>query len=72
MDGPTRGKGRVEASMMKQIAGRAGRRSSQYRDQGLATCLNLGDMAWLREAVTPMTIFCFWFLLSVFRSYRIW
>ena len=52
MDGPSKGKGPVEASMMKQIAGRAGRRSSQYRDQGIATCLNDGDMPWLRQAVS--------------------
>mmetsp|Transcript_70539 Transcript_70539/g.121067 ORF Transcript_70539/g.121067 Transcript_70539/m.121067 type:complete len:357 (+) Transcript_70539:3-1073(+) len=36
---------------MKQIAGRAGRRSSQYQNQGLATCLKKEDMAWLRQAL---------------------
>jgi hypothetical protein len=49
--GAKKKKGKVEASMMKQIAGRAGRRSSQYADMGLATCLRADDMPWLREAI---------------------
>jgi len=32
---------RVEPSMMKQIAGRAGRRSSAYKDEGMVTCLQV-------------------------------
>ena len=50
LDGAQKGKGKVEASMMKQIAGRAGRRSSKF-DQGLATCLMESDMPWLKHAV---------------------
>jgi hypothetical protein len=45
------GKQKVEASMMKQIAGRAGRRSSQYKDQGMVTCLHAADMPWLHESL---------------------
>lgn len=40
----------VPVSMVKQIAGRAGRRSSQWA-QGLATCLNPGDVPRLQEAL---------------------
>ena len=40
----------VSVSMLKQIAGRAGRRSSQWL-QGLATCRNDGDVGRLREAL---------------------
>jgi hypothetical protein len=36
--------------MMKQIAGRAGRRSSQWPN-GLATCRNASDVAKLQEAL---------------------
>ena len=40
----------VSTSMMKQIAGRAGRRSSQWPN-GLATCRNASDVARLQEAL---------------------
>lgn len=40
----------VSTSMMKQIAGRAGRRSSQWPN-GLATCRNPADVARLQEAL---------------------
>lgn len=40
----------VSISMMKQIAGRAGRRSSQWPN-GLATCLNPADVPRLQEAL---------------------
>lgn len=40
----------VSISMLKQIAGRAGRRSSQW-SEGLATCLNAGDVPRLQEAI---------------------
>ena len=45
-------KGRVPETMMKQIAGRAGRRSSQYKDLGEVTCLEGGEgMEWLRSSL---------------------
>ena len=45
-------KGKVPVTMMKQIAGRAGRRSSQYKDQGEVTCLKGGEnMEWLRASL---------------------
>lgn len=40
----------VSVSMIKQIAGRAGRRSSQW-PKGLATCLNPTDVPRLQEAI---------------------
>lgn len=36
--------------MIKQIAGRAGRRSSQFQ-QGVATCFNPAEIGRLREAI---------------------
>ena len=47
---PTAGSGNmvpVSTSMLKQIAGRAGRRSSQFQ-QGLATCCNTADIPRLQ------------------------
>ncbi|KAK9817863.1 hypothetical protein WJX72_003314 [[Myrmecia] bisecta] len=44
----------VSVSQIKQIAGRAGRRNSQY-NKGVVTCLNKADMPRLREALdTPL------------------
>ena len=40
----------VSVSMLKQIAGRAGRRSSQW-PEGLATCRDPADVARLQEAL---------------------
>ncbi|PRW56167.1 ATP-dependent RNA helicase mitochondrial [Chlorella sorokiniana] len=40
----------VSVSMLKQIAGRAGRRSSQW-PEGLATCRDPADVARLQEAI---------------------
>ena len=40
----------VSVSMVKQIAGRAGRRSSQW-GEGLATCRDARDVARLRQAL---------------------
>lgn len=48
--GTTRGLVPVSVSAIKQIAGRAGRRSSQWPN-GLATCLNRGDVPTLQEAL---------------------
>jgi len=48
------GKGKkikLEPSMMKQIAGRAGRRSSQYKDQGMATCLKQEDLSTMHHGI---------------------
>lgn len=41
----------VSVSMLKQIAGRAGRRSSQW-NKGLATCLSPSDVPRLQEAIS--------------------
>ena len=49
-DGNSLKKGQVEVSMMKQIAGRAGRKSSQY-EFGEATCLQEEDMEWLHKSL---------------------
>ena len=40
----------VSVSMLKQIAGRAGRRSSQW-PEGLATCRDPADVTRLQEAL---------------------
>ena len=49
-----RKKALVPHSMVKQIAGRAGRRNSMWKE-GLATCLHEGDMAHLAECLeTPI------------------
>ncbi|MEW5304194.1 MAG: hypothetical protein WDW36_006823 [Sanguina aurantia] len=45
----------LSVSAVKQIAGRAGRRSSQYNAFGLATCANPRDLASLKASLdTPM------------------
>jgi hypothetical protein len=45
----------VSVSAIKQIAGRAGRRNSDF-SEGRVTCLDRGDVRQLREALaTPLT-----------------
>jgi hypothetical protein len=46
----------LEPSMVKQIAGRAGRRSSQYKGQGMATCLDSEDMDYLHKAMAAPVV----------------
>ncbi|KAI7846490.1 hypothetical protein COHA_000025 [Chlorella ohadii] len=45
----------VSVSMLKQIAGRAGRRSSQW-PEGLATCRDPADVARLQEALAESVV----------------
>jgi hypothetical protein len=44
----------VSVSLIKQIAGRAGRRSSQYAE-GAVTCRDASDLARLAEALNVPT-----------------
>lgn len=48
---PAAGIERVPTSLVKQIAGRAGRRSSQY-PQGYVSCLDANDLSGLKEAIS--------------------
>lgn len=42
--------------MVKQIAGRAGRRSSQYKGEGMATCLHAADMDYMHYAMAAPVV----------------
>uniref|UniRef100_A0A061QM91 Atp-dependent rna helicase mitochondrial-like n=1 Tax=Tetraselmis sp. GSL018 TaxID=582737 RepID=A0A061QM91_9CHLO len=41
----------VSVSMIKQISGRAGRRSSEW-EKGLVTCFRSADISYLKEALS--------------------